>query len=250
MEIHAVAPADVASTAATLIADELGAAVAARGRATLALSGGSTPAEMLAELATRRLPWERIHLFQVDERVAPHAERNLSVLRDNLLDAVAVPEANVHPMPVADADPDAAARRYVAVLRSRAGDPPSLDVVHLGLGADGHTASLVPGKGASEVLDRDITTTGIYRGHRRMTMTLPLLSRSRWVLWLVRGSEKAGAVRQLVAGDEAIPAARVRAERAELVADLDAAALVRSSVSGPRAARDRSRRIGIDDPRR
>lgn len=231
VEVYATAPADVASTAATLIADALQAAVTTGGRATMALSGGTTPAGMLAELATRRLPWERIHVFQVDERITPDtsSERNLSVLRASLLDEVPVPEANVHPMPVTDADLDAAARRYTALLRSHAGEPPRLDVVHLGLGSDGHTASLAPDEGAVGVVDRDVVTTGSYRGHRRMTMTLPLLSRARWVLWLVQGSEKADAVRRLVAGDEAIPAARVRAERAALVADLDAAALVRSS---------------------
>jgi 6-phosphogluconolactonase len=231
VEVHAVAPADVGGTAAALIADALHVAVATRGRATLALSGGTTPAAMLTELAARPLPWEHIHVFQVDERVTPEgsSERNLSVLRSSLLDGIPLPEANVHPMPVTDANLDAAADRYATVLRARAGDPPKLDVVHLGLGADGHTASLAPGEEALEVTDRDVVTTGFYRNHWRMTMTLPLLSRARWVLWLVTGGEKAGVVRQLVTGDEAIPAARVRAEQAALVADLDAAALVRPS---------------------
>jgi 6-phosphogluconolactonase len=231
MEVHAVAPADVGGTAATLVADELHAAVAARGRATLALSGGTTPAAMLTELAERRLPWEHIHVFQVDERVAPDGspDRNLSILGASLLDTVPIPATNVHPMPVTDADLDAAADRYAALLRAHAGNPPRLDVVHLGLGSDGHTASLAPGEGALEIIHRDVVPTGFYRSHWRMTMTLPLLSRARWILWLVTGDRKARVVRQLVAGDATIPAARVRAERATLVADVDAAALVGSS---------------------
>lgn len=138
MEVHAVAAADVGGTAAALMADALH-AVAIRGRATLALSGGTTPAAMLTELATRPLPWELVHLFQVDERGAPDGspERNLSVLRASLLDAIPVPAANVHPMPVTDNDLDAAADGYATILRAHAGDPPRLDVVHLGLGSDG-----------------------------------------------------------------------------------------------------------------
>ncbi|MEX2621704.1 MAG: 6-phosphogluconolactonase [Egibacteraceae bacterium] len=231
MEVQAVAAAEVGGTAAALVAGELQAAVAARGRATLALSGGTTPAAMLTALAARRLPWEHIHVLQVDERVARGGspDRNMSMLAARLLDAVAIPATNVHPMAVTDPDLDAAADRYAALLRVHAGNPARLDVVHLGVGSDGHTASLAPGEEAVQVSDRDVAVTGFYRGYRRMTMTLPLLSRARWTLWLVTGGHKAGVVGQLVAGDASIPAARVHTERATLVADLDAAALVGSS---------------------
>jgi 6-phosphogluconolactonase len=228
MDVHVVAPTEVGATAANLMGATLDAAVAARGHATLALSGGTTPAAMLTELATQSLPWERIHVFQVDERVAPDgsSERNLSVLRACLIDRIVLPEENLHPMPVTEADLDAAADRYAARLHLHAGDPPTLDVVHLGLGIDGHTASLVPGDEVLEVDDRDVTTAGFYRSHWRMTMTLPVLSRARWALWVVTGGGKAGVVQQLVAGDEAIPAARVRAGQSVLVADHAAAALL------------------------
>jgi 6-phosphogluconolactonase len=128
MDVHVVAPTEVGATAANLMGATLDAAVAARGHATLALSGGTTPAAMLTELATQSLPWERIHVFQVDERVAPDgsSERNLSVLRACLIDRIVLPEENLHPMPVTEADLDAAADRYAARLHLHAGDPPTL----------------------------------------------------------------------------------------------------------------------------
>ncbi|MBW3578600.1 MAG: 6-phosphogluconolactonase [Actinobacteria bacterium] len=192
---------------------------------TVAFSGGSTPTGMLAALADHHLPWERIHVFQVDERIVPggHPDRNLDLLQRYLLDAARVPSTNVHPMPVTDPDPDVAANRYADELARVCGDPPVLDLVHLGLGADGHTASLVPNDPVVQISDRPVATTGPYRGHRRMTLTVPVLVRARQQLWLVVGADKAGAVRRLVRHDPGIPASRVAHEDALLVLD-DAAA--------------------------
>ena len=215
----------VALRAARVIAAEARAAVAARGRFALAVSGGRTPWRMVRALAEEEVPWSRVHLFQVDERVAPVADpdRNLTHLRENLLARVALPPAQFHPMPVEQADLAAAASAYARDLEAVAGSPPVLDVVHLGLGADGHTASLLPGDPALEVADADVALAGPYQGRRRMTLTYPVLDRARLVLWVVTGGEKAGALALLRAGDRSVPAGRVRAVRVLLVADAAAA---------------------------
>ncbi len=210
-----------ARRAAAIIAQVARAAVDARGRAVLALSGGTTPTPMLEQLATEAVPWSRVHLFQVDERIvpAPDPARNLSRLRAHLLTRIQVPTDQVHPMPVEDRDLAAAAARYAATLRRVAGTPPVLDLIHLGLGADGHTASLVPGDPALLEMAREVTVTGPYRGLRRMTLTLPVLSRGREVLWLVTGAGKAWAVQRLRQGDHGIPAGRVPGTHALLLMD-------------------------------
>ena len=212
-------PPSVATHAAALIAAEARDAVAARGRFAFAVSGGRTPWLMLRALAVEQLPWESVHLFQVDERVAPpgHEDRNLTHVRESLVGPAQL--ARVHAMPVDDADLLAAAARYAEELRSVAGSPPQLDLVHLGLGADGHTASLVPGDPVLAVEGADVAVTGAYQGRRRMTLTYPVLDRARRVLWVVTGGDKAAMVARLRAGDRAIPAGRVRADGAVLLVD-------------------------------
>jgi 6-phosphogluconolactonase len=197
------------------------AAVVARGRAVVALSGGGTPAGMLARLATLDLPWPRVHVVQVDERTAPdgHPARNLELLREHL--GGVLPSANLHAMAVDDPprDLDRAAGDYARRLREVAGTPPVLDLVHLGLGTDGHTASLIPGDPVVAVTDRDVAVTGPYQGWQRLTLTLPVIDRARHVLWLVSGADKADAVTRLVRADRTVPAGRVRRDRALLLLD-------------------------------
>lgn len=215
----------VALRAAEIIAEEARAAVAARGAFLLATSGGTTPWLMLRRLAGLDMPWARVQLFQVDERVAPagHPDRNLTHLEQSLLSHVPLPRGQFHAMPVEEPDLDQAAARYAATLRRVAGGPPALDLVHLGLGADGHTASLVPGDAVLDVTDTDVAMTGSYQGRRRMTLTLPLLDRARRLLWMVTGLDKREPVVRLRAGDRSLPAGRLRADGAWLVLDRAAA---------------------------
>jgi 6-phosphogluconolactonase len=181
---------------------------------------------MLRALAGEDVPWGSVHLFQADERVAPAGDpdRNLTHIQESLLAPAAPPPGQIHAMPVEEADLEAAAARYAAVLASVAGTPPVLDVVHLGLGPDGHTASLVPGDPVLEVASADVAPAGPYQGRRRMTITYPVLARARSVLWVVTGAGKAEMLRRLQAGDRSIPAGRVRADRALVLADRAAAA--------------------------
>jgi 6-phosphogluconolactonase len=211
----------VARAGASAIAAESRAAVRSRGLFTLAVSGGHTPWIMLRALAGEDVPWARVNLFQVDERVAPdgHADRNLTHLRESLLQHVPLGPDQMHAMPVESPDLEAAAAQYASVLRQVAGSPPVLDLVHLGLGPDGHTASLLPGDPALDIDTADVAVTGVYQGRRRMTLTYPVLNRARRVLWIVTGSEKVEMLRRLRAGDRSIPAGRVRSEEALLLAD-------------------------------
>jgi 6-phosphogluconolactonase len=215
----------VVRKAVAVIAADARAAITARGRFVMAVSGGHTPWQMLRALANESLEWENIHIVQVDERVAPagDADRNLTHLRASLLDHSALKADHIYAMPVEDADLDRAARRYAGTLEALAGLPPVLDLIHLGLGADGHTASLVPGDPVLAVSDRDVAATGFYQGHRRMTLTLPMINRAWRVLFLVTGHEKADALARLRDGDPSIPASHVRKDRAFVLAD-DAAA--------------------------
>lgn len=215
----------VARAAAGLIAAEARACVAARGRFTVAVSGGRTPWLMLRALADEDVPWAGVHVVQVDERVASDgdADRNLTHLRESLLVHVPLPAEQVHAMPVEATDLVAAARAYADELRTAAGEPPVLDLVLLGLGPDGHTASLVPGDSSLEVTDADVALAGPYQGRRRMTLTYPVIDRARSVLWVVTGAEKSGMLRRLCEGDREIPAGRVRQDRALVLADRAAA---------------------------
>jgi len=191
-----------ATAAAVDISVRARAAVADHGRFTLALSGGSTPRLMLAALGELDMPWAQTTIFQVDERISPrgHPERNLTGLLAALGPANA---ATVVEMPVEAEDLAAACGEYAMRL------PSVLDLVHLGLGADGHTASLVPGDAVLQVRDEDVALSGSYQGRRRMTLTAPRISRARAVLWLVTGEPKRPALRALLAGDRGIPAGLV-----------------------------------------
>jgi 6-phosphogluconolactonase len=215
----------VAEAAADLIAAEARAAARSRGRFTLAVSGGRTPWVMLQRLANKPVPWEAVHLFQVDERVAPagDADRNLTHLRSALLERVPLEPGRIHAMPVEARDLEGAALQYARTLAADAGTPAVLDLVHLGLGPDGHTASLVPGSSALEETASDVAVTEPYLGHRRMTLTFPVLDRARRVLWVVTGAGKAGVLQRLQAGDRTIPAGRVERGRALVLADRAAA---------------------------
>jgi len=188
-----------ASEAAAEIARRARAAVAERGAFTLAISGGRSPWTMLAHLADLDMPWADTTIFQVDERIgaADDPLRNLT----GLLHALpAGCPAVVVPMPVEADDLGAACAAYSAAL------PATLDLVHLGLGSDGHTASLIPGDPVLDVTEVDVALTGTYQGRRRMTLTYPRIAKARALLWLVTGAEKQDALERLLAHDRAIPA--------------------------------------------
>ncbi len=227
MEVKVLDDADaVAREGAAVIAAEARAAVAARGRFIVAVSGGHTPWQMLRAMAEEDVPWKSVHVVQVDERVAPAGDpdRNLTRLRESLLAHAPLRPEQVYAMPVESPDLEAAAAQYALTLQEIAGSPPVLDLAHLGLGPDGHTASLVPGDPVLDVSDADVAVTaGAYQGRRRMTLTFPMLNRSRRILWLVTGSEKVDMLARLRAGDRSIPAGRVSQDRALVLADRAAA---------------------------
>ena len=226
MKIDVLPDADtVAREAAKLIAAEARAAVLARGRFLFAVSGGHTPWLMLHALAGEPVPWAEVHLVQVDERVAPAGDpdRNFTHVKESLLTRVPLRAEHVHAMSVDGPDLEAAAGSYARLLQGVAGSPPVLDLVHLGLGPDGHTASLVPGDPVQDVADADVALTGVYQGRRRMTLRYSILNRARRILWLVAGGDKAEPLARLHAGDTSIPAGRVRQEQALVLADRAAA---------------------------
>jgi 6-phosphogluconolactonase len=226
MKIEVLSDADsVAREAAAIVATQAREAVAARGSFVVAVSGGHTPWQMLRALAGEEVPWPGVHVVQVDERLAPAGDpdRNLTHLRESLLAHAPLRPEQIHAMPVESSDLEKAAREYAALLEEIAGSPPVLDLVHLGLGPDGHTASLVPGDPVLDVTDRDVAVTGVYQGRRRMTLTYPIINRSRRILWLVTGAEKAGMLVRLRDGDRSIPAGRVRPDEALVLADRAAA---------------------------
>jgi 6-phosphogluconolactonase len=215
-ELKVSPDANAVATAAADYAAELSrSAVAAHGRFTFAVSGGHTPWAMFAALAKQDVPWADVEIFQVDERVAADGDpdRNLTHLRESLGGA----PARVHPMPVTDQDLAVAAAAYATVL------PHRFDLVHLGLGPDGHTASLVPGDPVLDVTDALVAVTQPYQGHQRMTLTYPALARADQLLWLITGADKREALARLLAGDTSIPAGRVTAARSLVLADAAAA---------------------------
>jgi 6-phosphogluconolactonase len=216
-----------ARLAAAEIADVCRRAVAERGQAVIALSGGETPWLMLRELREYELPWNRIYVGQVDERIAPAGDerRNRTKLDEILVRHGPLPAPRLLAMPVEGGDLAAAAVRYQRLLEHYAGTPAQLDLVQLGLGADGHTASLIPGDPVLGVRDRDVALTGEYQGLRRMTLTYPALSRARARLWLVTGAAKHDALRDLLAALGDSPAINVA--RDATIAIADSHALVR-----------------------
>jgi 6-phosphogluconolactonase len=222
LKAHIFPDADTAARqAAAFIAARARESVARRGVFLLAVSGGKTPAAMFRRLAAENPPWSGIRIVQVDERIAPpgDADRNLTSLEENLLNHAPPDLRCIYPMPVNAEDLSAAAQAYGETLRRLGGSPPVFDLVHLGLGADGHTASLLPGDPVLEVRDRDVAITGFYERRRRMTLTYPFIERSRHVLWLVTGSGKAQMLARLCEGDTAIPAGRIKRKNAIVFAD-------------------------------
>lgn len=210
----------VASRAAAFVTECARVAIAQRGRFHFAVSGGRTPWAMFVKLAAGDAAWEQAVFYQVDERVAAadSPDRNLTHLRQSLSK---IP-AQIVAMAVERPDLDAAAADYAALL------PKRFDLIHLGLGADGHCASLVPDDPVLEVTDRLVGITKPYQGHRRMTLTYPALSRADQLLWLITGADKQDALARLLRGDDTIPAGRVQAGASVIMADHAAAALDRA----------------------
>jgi 6-phosphogluconolactonase len=203
LEVFAT-PEEVHKRGAEVLAQAAKDAVAERDRAELAVSGGSDPWPMFSQLEDLFGDWDKAELFQVDERVAPAGsdERNLTHLIESLSIGV---QGSIKPMPVTDEDLDAAAARYAESL------PERLDIAHLGIGPDGHTASLVPGDPVLEVKDRRVAvTSGEYQGVRRMTLTYPEIEQTRQLLWVVTGESKVDALRKLIAQDPSTPSGRMR----------------------------------------
>ena len=216
LQVEVLSDADaVAERGAEIVAAAAEAALAERGRFTFAVSGGRTPWAMFEGLYGR-MPWEKVTIFQVDERIAPEGDpdRNLTLLQRSLPPGGA---ADVRPLPVWAEDLDAAAAQYAQGL------PEQLDLVHLGLGPDGHTASLLPGDPVLDVSDGDVAVTGEYQGRRRMTLTYPAINRARKILWLVAGEDKIDALARLRTSDTSIPAGRISTADALVVADAAAA---------------------------
>jgi len=230
MQIEVLANDDaVAKAAAGVIASQARAAVAERGLFTLAVSGGKTPWAMLKDLASEEVPWSQVHVFQIDERIAPEGDpdRNLTHLHESLLGNAPIPKENIHAMPVNAADPAEGAKEYEQTLQEFCGNPPVLDMAHLGLGPDGHTASLIPGDPVLSVVDRDVALTdpvNLYQNRRRMTLTYPMINRSRKILWLATGAAKVPMIVLLKAADPTIPGGRISQEQALLLTDTPAAA--------------------------
>ena len=205
-------PEAAAVRVAALVEESVNRVVPRGGRFAWAISGGEGPDPMFRRVHALELPWSSIDTWQVDERIAPLGDP----VRNRTRQERAFPPPaleGIRWMPVEDEDPEAGAAHYAATL------PDRFDLVHLGLGADGHTASLVPGDPVLDVVDRDVAICGPYEGRRRMTLTYPALSRARRVVWLVTGEEKREAVRSLLAGDRSIPAARVSVADQLLIVD-------------------------------
>lgn len=222
MKIEIFPQADqVAARAADYLEQEIREKLSHQKSFSLAISGGRTPWEMLNLLSKADLPWQRINLFQVDERVAPdgHPDRNLTQLFQAIAGTPMVTQLRIFPMPVTAEDLEVAAKEYTEVL-NEVTDGKGLDLIHLGLGSDGHTASLVPGDGVLAIQDRLVACTqNSYQGRIRMTLTYPLLNAAKQILWIVTGSEKKEMVKRMLQQDPSIPAGSIRPENALLLVD-------------------------------
>ena len=210
--------------AAEFIATRLTQAAQERGRATLAISGGRTPWGMFERLAAQDVNWTAVEILQVDERIVAlaHEARNWKRFLANPL-ARRIPDANQHAMPVEIEDPELAAGQYANTLIERAGNPPELDIVHLGIGEDGHTASLFAADPLLEEKQRWVGVSHRYQKHRRLSLTLPALNRAQCVVWFAVGVARREAMTRLFARDIAIPASHVERDRAICFTDADAA---------------------------
>ncbi len=217
-----------ARRAADVFAAAIEASVRQRGRCVIALSGGGTPVPVFELLATYDLPWQDVVLAQADERLVPidSDDRNFAI-QQGMFQHLAVEWL---PFPVndllqagSDAEMTAIIDGYWLKLAALIGEPPIFDLVHLGIGADGHTASLFPGQDLTEDLRNYVGITPELNGHRRISLTRPVLDRAQMVLWLVSGSDKAAMLGRLLAGDMSIPAGLLRPSHSVVIADMDAA---------------------------
>ena len=236
MRILVLPSADAAAErAADWLRVEVGRATTQRGKCLLALSGGRTPRRMLHDLRRLRVHWNSVEVFQVDERVVPANDerRNARQIAEMLVAPDGLDASQFHAMPVERQPLAAGADDYAALLAERCGTPPVFDVVQLGLGADGHTASLLPGDALLDDGDRDVAISAVYQGVPRMTLTYRVLDSARHRLWLVTGADKARALRALWEGDRSSPAGRVARESALVFADAAAAAALPAELRVP-----------------
>ena len=218
----------LAARTSEALADAITKAIDAKGRCTLALSGGKTPAKTFAQLARSAVDWPKVDIFQVDERVAPdgHPDRNLTLISTELLANITGPPPEVHPIGVAVHDLNGAADDYAKLLEEKCGSPPSIDVVQLGIGPVGHTASLFPGDSALDVDYKWVVWTNPKHGYLRMTLTFPVLERSGFTAFIVQGADYAEALQKAVSGDPSVPAARIKNEETFYFVDETAAKLL------------------------
>jgi 6-phosphogluconolactonase len=216
--------AEAEHAAATFIAERLVQAVEARGRATLAISGGRSPWTMFGRLAALDVDWNAVHVFQVDERIVPlhHSARNWAHFLESPL-ARRIPASHAHPMPVDIGDLELAIGRYSATLAEWASVPPQLDVVHLGIGEDGHTASLFTDDTLLQDRRHWVGASRAYEGHRRLTLTLPVLNSACTVVWFAVGAGRRVVLMRLKKGDPEIAASHVQRDRAIVFTDQDLA---------------------------
>jgi len=229
MEIKIFTDADeLAVEAARFVAKYARECISEYGSFNWAVSGGRTPWLMLRDLAKEEVDWKRVHIFQVDERIAPegHPDRNLTHLLAVLLENTPINEKNIHPMRVESDDAGDASAAYADELSTFCGAPPVFDLIHLGLGVDGHTASLIPDDPVLNVIDCDVAVCDLYQGRKRMTLTYRVINRARKILWVVSGSDKASMLKRLIDADWSIPAGCVNRENAYILADSDAASSI------------------------
>jgi 6-phosphogluconolactonase len=225
----------VALKAASIIAEEARRNILIRGLFVLAVSGGKTPWKMLRALAGEDVQWERMHILQVDERLAPDgdADRNLTHLYESLIGHAPLITSQIHAMKVGWKDPESAAADYANTISQVTGAQTIIDLIHLGLGPDGHTASLIPGDPVLDIADKDVALTGFYQGRQRLTLTYPIINRARKILWLITGAEKKEMLQRLLDQDLSIPAGRISQEHAIILADKEAAGSL--NITGIRA---------------